>query len=88
MERLNLGKVKNDIDVFWNLAVHDLSILFYLFEKSQFKKINKIVNPKKGRMVVFENVNKDNIIYKRSLHAGLPVIKGEKWAFNLWLREK
>ena len=42
MERLNLGKVKNDIDVFWNLAVHDLSILFYLFEKSKFKKINKI----------------------------------------------
>ena len=39
-------------------------------------------------MVVFENVNKKNELYKRCLHAGLPVIKGEKWAFNLWLREK
>ena len=53
-----------------------------------FQTINKMVDAKKGRMVVFENVNKDNIRYKRSLHAGLPVIKGEKWAFNLWLREK
>ena len=69
------------------------TVLVYLNDVEEgggtgFKKINKIVNPKKGRMVVFENVNKDNIIYKRSLHAGLPVIKGEKWAFNLWLREK
>ena len=55
-----------------------------------FKNINggTEVKPIKGRMVVFENVNKKNIIYKRSLHAGLPIIKGEKWAFNLWLREK
>jgi hypothetical protein len=22
------------------------------------------------------------------LHAGLPVIKGEKWAINLWFRER
>lgn len=42
MERLNLGKIKNNIDVFWNLAVHDLSILFYLFEKFDFKTKNKI----------------------------------------------
>ena len=56
-----------------------------------FKNIGKgetVVEAKKGRMVVFENVNKKNEIYKRSLHAGLPIIKGEKWAFNLWLREK
>ena len=53
-----------------------------------FKNIGKKVEAKKGRMVVFENVNKKNELYKRSLHAGLPVIKGEKWAFNLWLREK
>ena len=57
---------------------------------TRFKNINggTEVKPIKGRMVVFENVNKKNIIYKRSLHAGLPIIKGEKWAFNLWLREK
>lgn len=56
-----------------------------------FKNVGKggtVVDPIKRRMVVFNNVNKKNEIYERSLHAGLPVIKGEKWAFNLWLREK
>mgnify|MGYP006121488295 FL=1 len=53
-----------------------------------FKNIGKQVEAKKGRMVVFDNVNKKNEIYKRSLNAGLPIIKGEKWAFNLWLSEK
>ena len=46
------------------------------------------VQAKKGRMVVFTNVNDDGTLNKRSRHAGLPIIKGEKWAFNLWLRER
>tara|TARA_B110000967_G_C18565123_1_gene402073 strand:+ start:33 stop:680 length:648 start_codon:yes stop_codon:yes gene_type:complete len=46
------------------------------------------VSPKKGRMVVFNNVNDDGSLNKKSRHAGLPIIKGEKWAFNLWLRER
>ena len=46
------------------------------------------VQPKKGRMVVFKNINDDGSLNLKSRHAGLPVIKGEKWAFNLWLREK
>tara|TARA_B100000123_G_scaffold271629_1_gene251974 strand:+ start:221 stop:835 length:615 start_codon:yes stop_codon:yes gene_type:complete len=47
-----------------------------------------IVEPKMGKMVVFTNVNDDGSLNKKSRHAGLPVIKGEKWAFNLWLRER
>lgn len=47
-----------------------------------------IVEPKMGKMVVFNNVNDDGSLNKKSRHAGLPVIKGEKWAFNLWLRER
>ena len=34
------------------------------------------------------NVNDDGSLNRKSRHAGLPVIKGEKWAFNLWLRER
>lgn len=45
------------------------------------------VAPKAGRAVVFHNVNYDGSLNKYSSHAGLHVIKGEKWAFNLWLRE-
>jgi prolyl 4-hydroxylase len=47
-----------------------------------------IVEPKKGRMVVFQNVHLDGSLHKQSRHAGLPVDSGEKWAFNLWVREK
>ena len=48
-----------------------------------------IIKPVKGRMVVFfKNINEDGSINTQSRHAGLPVISGEKWAFNLWVREK
>ena len=47
-----------------------------------------VIKPQMGRMVVFNNVNDDGSINLKSRHAGLPVIKGEKWAFNLWLRER
>ena len=53
-----------------------------------FKKLNIEVKAKKGRIVVFENCKKDtNIIHPDSLHSGRPVIKGEKYAFNLWFRQ-
>ena len=55
------------------------------FDKLSDKEIK--VNPKKGRMVVFDNLNDDGTLNIKSRHAGLPIIKGEKWAFNLWLRE-
>tara|TARA_B100001094_G_scaffold323904_1_gene375600 strand:+ start:927 stop:1568 length:642 start_codon:yes stop_codon:yes gene_type:complete len=46
-----------------------------------------LIKPKKGRLIVFYNLNDDNSMNEKSRHAGLPVIKGEKWAFNLWLRD-
>ncbi len=30
-QRLNLGRVRKDVDAIWNLAPHDISILLYLF---------------------------------------------------------
>ena len=30
LQRLNLGKVRSDVNVWWNLAPHDISILIYL----------------------------------------------------------
>lgn len=47
-----------------------------------------IVEPKKGRMVVFQNVHLDGTLHTKSRHAGLPIEEGEKWAFNLWVRER
>jgi hypothetical protein len=56
---------------------------------TRFTKLNKEVNAEKGKLLVFHNVH-DGTHNKHELseHAGMPVIQGEKWAFNLWFREE
>jgi len=53
-----------------------------------FPKLNISINPKKGNVLVFHNtISETTNINPRSLHAGMPVTSGEKWAANLWFRE-
>lgn len=33
-QRLNLGRIRSDVNVLWNLAPHDISIILYLLEKT------------------------------------------------------
>ncbi len=52
-----------------------------------FPNLDKIVEPKKGNAVFFENINpENNEPYVESLHAGEPILKGEKWLATLWIR--
>ncbi len=54
-----------------------------------FPKLDVEVKAKQGRMVIFHNCYEGtNKRHPDSLHGGLPVVKGEKWAVNLWFREK
>jgi len=46
------------------------------------------VAPVAGRAVVFDNLHPDGRPDPESLHAGLPVTRGEKWLATLWLRER
>jgi len=40
-------------------------------------------------MVLFHNCHQgSNVRHPDSLHGGMPVIQGEKWACNFWFREK
>ena len=56
---------------------------------TKFTKLGKEVKAEKGKLLIFHNVIKGtNIKHKMSEHAGMPVLKGEKWAFNLWFREQ
>lgn len=41
-----------------------------------------------GAAVVFDNLRSDGSPEPRSLHAGDPVLRGEKWLATLWLRER
>ena len=56
--------------------------------ETSFPNINKTVIPEKGKIVVFHNCYKGtDKPHPDSFHGALPVIKGEKWAFNLWFRK-
>lgn len=46
------------------------------------------VTAKKGSAVYFENINPDGLPDNNTLHAGAPVLAGEKWIATKWLRER
>lgn len=46
------------------------------------------VEPKAGRAVVFDNLDAAGQPEPVSLHAGLPVERGEKWLATLWMRQR
>ena len=58
-----------------------------------FPELDITITPKKGDVVVFHNTllgspsSTHPKIHPKSLHGGMPVIKGEKWMVNLWFRE-
>ena len=55
---------------------------------TKLSRLNIDVLPKKGKLLLFENTYPGtNIKHPLSEHAGRPVIKGEKYAFNLWFKE-
>ena len=54
---------------------------------TQFPKLGITVPARPGRMVIFHNTTHDiSGPHPLSLHAGMPVEAGEKWAFNMWFR--
>ena len=55
---------------------------------TRFTKLNIDVQAESGKILVFRNVHESsNRRHELSEHAGMPVLEGEKWAFNLWFRE-
>ena len=42
-----------------------------------------------GNLLIFQNCLPGSAVrHPNSLHAGMPVIEGEKWVINLWFRER
>ncbi len=68
------------------------TVFVYLTDVAQggetdFPGLSVRIRPQQGRAVMFRNVDGDGRPDPRSLHAGMPVIEGEKWLGTLWLRE-
>lgn len=54
-----------------------------------FPSLGLEVRPRQGAVLTFENcVSGSTLRHEKSLHAGAPVIEGEKWAATLWFREQ
>lgn len=55
-----------------------------------FPKLDLQVAARAGRVVVFQNVDPEQttLPLPASLHGGMPVQQGEKWACNLWFHER
>lgn len=55
---------------------------------TEFPAAGVRIAPRAGCAVVFDNLHPDGRPDAESLHAGLPVERGEKWLATLWLRER
>lgn len=69
------------------------TMLFYLSDVDEggstyFPKLDLAIHPKPGQALWFRYLDADGVPDYRSEHAGLPVIKGEKWLATKWLRER
>ena len=53
-----------------------------------FPEVGLSVSPRRGNAVYFEYANSRQELDARSLHAGAPVIEGEKWAVTKWMRTR
>lgn len=56
--------------------------------ETDFPRLNIRVQPAKGKAVAFFNCNAAGQPNEDMLHAGMPVIRGEKWLATLWFRER
>ena len=68
------------------------SCLIYLNDnftggETHFLNKNLNITPKKGTMVIWNNLKEDGSPDYDTLHAGLPVISGEKYICLVWVRE-
>lgn len=56
---------------------------------TSFPKLDLVVEAKPGRLCIFHDlVVGTSARHRHSLHGGMPVTAGEKWACNLWFRER
>jgi len=56
--------------------------------ETSFPMLNLSVSPNKGMAVYFEYFYNSHELNDFTLHAGTPVIKGEKWVATMWMRRQ
>jgi prolyl 4-hydroxylase len=54
---------------------------------TSFTTIGTDVKPRKGKLLMFKNIDDDGKIIKQSMHKGCLVEEGNKWIFTIWIRK-
>ena len=55
---------------------------------TEFPRLGLVVDPERGKAVKFLNCDAEGKPNPETLHAGLPVIRGEKWLATLWFWDR
>jgi len=53
-----------------------------------FSAIDELVTPKIGRAAIWNNLLLNGNVNPKSIHAGLPVLRGEKFVLTTWFRQR
>ena len=56
--------------------------------RTAFPELRLAFEPEVGAAVVWYNIDREGALDGRTLHAGEPVVSGEKWGMNIWLRQR
>lgn len=56
--------------------------------ETDFPLLHACVKPAQGKAVKFVNLDANGEPNKQTLHAGKPVIRGEKWLLTVWFRQR
>lgn len=54
--------------------------------ETDFPEAGVCVKPKKGKAILFQNIDNHQDLIPESMHAGCPVVNGTKWIANKWIR--
>jgi len=54
--------------------------------ETEFIIINRTIKPKKGKALLFYNIDINLTLIPESMHRGKIIKKGEKWIANKWIR--
>ncbi len=70
-----------------------LTVIFYLNTvikggETTFPELGLAVHPLAGTGIIFANLLNNKQPNPFSLHAGAPLLEGEKWISTIWIREK
>jgi predicted 2-oxoglutarate/Fe(II)-dependent dioxygenase YbiX len=76
-----------------DLGQRTATFLVYLNEdyeggETHFPRLGFRYKGKPGDALIFWNLSETGEVERNSLHAGMPVTKGEKWLLSKWIRQK